>query len=159
MGRPGEEREVVAEHREEHRQRQVGVVEAALDALREEYEDLEADDCVEAVAGQPAVGHDVRFFSLDLTNTCWTRSFYSSRGTVLVLCQANDLELDKHEPVLRAHLLLIRIPSFGATLASLVRRRSSFARSSSSFFRVRSSFLRWASSRFCSFSNSRSTRF
>jgi hypothetical protein len=78
------------------------VAETALEALREEYPDLEADDCVDSLAGQPAVGHDIRFFSLDLTNTCWTRSFYSANGTVLVLCQANDLELDDHGPVLRA---------------------------------------------------------
>jgi hypothetical protein len=39
---------------------------------------------------------------MDLTNTCWTRSFYSARGTVLVLCQINDLELDTNEPILRA---------------------------------------------------------
>jgi hypothetical protein len=78
------------------------MAEAALNALREEYPDLEADDCVEPLAGQPAVGHNIRFFSLDLTNTCWTRSFYSARGTVLVFCQANDLELESNEPVLRA---------------------------------------------------------
>jgi hypothetical protein len=78
------------------------VAEAALDALREEYPELEADDCVDNLAGQPAIGHDIRFISLDLTNTCWTRSFYSAEGTVLVLCQANDLELEEHEPVLRA---------------------------------------------------------
>jgi hypothetical protein len=78
------------------------MAESALLALREEYPDLEADDCIESVAGQPAVGHDIRFFSFDLTNTCWTRSFYSARGTMLVLCQLNDLELEKNEPVLRA---------------------------------------------------------
>jgi hypothetical protein len=78
------------------------LADAALDALKEEYSDLEADDCVESLAGQPAVGHDIRFFSLDLPNTCWTRSFYSARGTVLVLCQINDLELDRNEPVLKA---------------------------------------------------------
>ncbi len=78
------------------------LADAALDALREEYPDLEADDCVDSLAGQPAIGHDIRFISLDLTNTCWTRSFYSAHGTVLVLCQTNDLELDRHEPVLRA---------------------------------------------------------
>jgi hypothetical protein len=75
---------------------------AALEALKEEYEDLEADDSIESLAGQPAVGHDIRFFSLDLPNTCWTRSFYSARGTVLVLCQLNDLENETNEPVLRA---------------------------------------------------------
>jgi hypothetical protein len=75
---------------------------AALEALKEEYEDLEAEDCVDSVAGQPAVGHDIRFFSLDLPNTCWTRSFYSAGGTVLVLCQLSDLENETNEPVLRA---------------------------------------------------------
>lgn len=78
------------------------MAESALDALREEYEELEADDCVDSVAGQPAVGHDIRFFSLDLPNTCWTRSFFGPRGTLLAMCQVNDMELPKNEPVLRA---------------------------------------------------------
>jgi hypothetical protein len=78
------------------------MADTAMAALREEYPDLEADECTDSLAGQPAVGHDIRFFSLDLTNTCWTRSFYSARGTVLVLCQINDLELETNEPVLRA---------------------------------------------------------
>src|SRR5262249_31458112 len=73
-----------------------------LEALREDYPDLEADECVDSLAGQPAVGFDIRFTSLDLTNTCWTRSFPCADGTVLVLCQLNDLELERHEPVLRA---------------------------------------------------------
>ena len=85
------------------------MAQAALDVLRAEYEDLEADDCVETVAGQPAVGHDVRFFSLDLTNTCWIRSFYSGQGTVLVMWQINDLEMQKYEPVLRAICASIQI--------------------------------------------------
>ena len=85
------------------------MAQSALDALRGEYADLEADDCVESVAGQPAVGHDVRFFSLDLTNTCWIRSFYSGRGTVLAMWQLNDLELDKHEQVLRAICASIKV--------------------------------------------------
>ena len=78
------------------------LADTALDALREEYPDLEAEDCVDSLAGQPTVGHDIRFFSFDLTNTCWTRSFYSSRGTVLIMCQFNDLESEKNELVLRA---------------------------------------------------------
>ncbi len=78
------------------------VADATLEALREDYPELEADDCIDSIAGQPAIGHVVRFFSLDLTNTCWTRSFYSSYGTVLVLWQVNDLELEEMGPVLRA---------------------------------------------------------
>jgi hypothetical protein len=78
------------------------VLAATLRALQADYEDLEFDERVDSVAGQPAVGHDMRFTSLDLTNTCWTRCFYSAAGTVLVLCQCNDLESEVNEPVLRA---------------------------------------------------------
>jgi hypothetical protein len=85
------------------------VAQTALEALRSEYPELEADDCVDTVAGQPAVGHDIQFFSLDLTNTCCTRSFYSESGTVLVLWQANDLELEAYEPVLRAMCASIEV--------------------------------------------------
>ena len=78
------------------------VAATALETLREEYPELEADEYVESVAGQPAVGHEIQFFSLDLTNTCWTRSFYGSGGTVLLMWQINDLELEENEPVLKA---------------------------------------------------------
>jgi hypothetical protein len=78
------------------------MAESALNALREEYPELEADECLDTIAGQPASGHDIRFFSLDLTNSCYTRSFYSDQGTVLVYWQANDLELAKTGPVLKA---------------------------------------------------------
>ena len=47
------------------------MADTALEALRSEYPDLESDKAVESLAGLPAVGHDVQFFSLDLTNTCW----------------------------------------------------------------------------------------
>ncbi len=56
------------------------VTRTALDALREDYPDLEADECVDSLAGQPAVGYDIRFTSLDLTNTCWTRGCYCAGG-------------------------------------------------------------------------------
>src|SRR5262245_58867153 len=72
------------------------------DTSRAEYPDLEFDERVENIAGQPAVGHDIRFFSFDLTNSCWERSFYGPGGTLLVLWQANDLELEKNEPILQA---------------------------------------------------------
>jgi hypothetical protein len=85
------------------------VAEATLEALRADYPALDAQPQVDTLAGQMAVGHDIQFFSLDLTNTCWTRSIYSDAGTVLVLCQTNDLELDAFEPVLRAICASIQI--------------------------------------------------
>jgi hypothetical protein len=78
------------------------MADTALEALRSEYAGLEADPALESLAGQPAVGYDVRFFSFDLTNTCWLRCFYTERGTVLAMWQASDLDLDHVGPVLRA---------------------------------------------------------
>lgn len=78
------------------------MADSALDALRAEYPALEAEPKVESIAGQPAVGHDVRFFSFDLTNTAAIRSFRAEEGTVLVLWQFADLEQDRSEPVLKA---------------------------------------------------------
>jgi hypothetical protein len=85
------------------------MAETALEALREDYPELEAEPHVDTLAGQMAVGHDVRFFSLDLTNTCWIRSFYGDAGTVLVMCQSNDLELEQNEPILRAICASMRV--------------------------------------------------
>ena len=74
----------------------------ALEALRSEYPELEADSAVDMLAGEVAVGHDIQFFSLDLANTVWTRCLYCAAGTLLVYWQMNDLELPTMEPVVRA---------------------------------------------------------
>ena len=63
---------------------------------------MEAEPRTDTLAGQPAVGHDVRFFSLDLTNTAWVRGVPCESGSLVLLCQVTDLELDRNEPVLRA---------------------------------------------------------
>jgi hypothetical protein len=85
------------------------MADAALAALREDYPTLEAEERVDTLAGQMAVGHDVTFISLDLTNTCWTRSFHAETGTLLVLCQTSDLELEEYGPVLRAVCASLRV--------------------------------------------------
>jgi hypothetical protein len=78
------------------------VLDSTLAALREDYPELEVEPVADRMAGRAARGHEIQFFSMDLVNTCWTRCFRTSRSTVLVLCQSNDLELDHVEPVLRA---------------------------------------------------------
>jgi hypothetical protein len=89
---------------------EVGLVaETVLEALRADYPDLEADEAVESLAGQPALGHDIRFFSFDLTNTCCTRCFYSDTGTILVMWQTNDLELDEVEALFKAICASVRV--------------------------------------------------
>ena len=84
------------------------VADTVLEAMRSEYPELEADERAEQVAGQWAVGHDLSFFSLDLTNTCWTRSFDCPDGTALLLCQVSDIDTSE-EPVLRAICASLRI--------------------------------------------------
>jgi len=85
------------------------VADTVLEALRADYPDLEADDVVESLAGQPALGHNIRFFSLDLTNTCCTRVLYSDMGTVLLMWQAADLEMELIEPVFNAIRASLRV--------------------------------------------------
>ena len=85
------------------------MVHAALEALRSEYPQLDADAAVDMVAGEMAVGHDIAFFSFDLPVTAWTRSLYCGAGTLLVYWQANDLELPTTEPVLRAICASLRV--------------------------------------------------
>jgi hypothetical protein len=78
------------------------VVMTTLNALKEDYPNLEAQSGVDLLAGEMAIGHDIEFGSLDLNVTCWTRSFYGAAGTVLVLCQVSDVDQDTYEPELRA---------------------------------------------------------
>lgn len=81
----------------------------ALEALRSEYPELEADSALDMLAGELAVGHDIAFFSLDLANTVWTRCLYGAGGTLLVYWQMNDLELPTMEPVVRAVCQSLRV--------------------------------------------------
>ena len=50
------------------------MVQAALDAMRKEYEELDAEPVRETIAGHDLVGFDLNFFCLDLTNTACIRS-------------------------------------------------------------------------------------
>jgi hypothetical protein len=63
----------------------------ALEAMREEYPDLDAFPAMETLNEHRAIGHDVEFFSLDITNAASIRSFRTARRTVLVFGQWSDL--------------------------------------------------------------------
>jgi hypothetical protein len=85
------------------------VAQTTLEALRADYPGLEAEPCVDMLAGEMAVGHDINFFSLDFSNTCWTRCIYAAAGTLLVLCQVSDIEQESYEPALRAICTSLRV--------------------------------------------------
>jgi hypothetical protein len=78
------------------------VEQAALKALKDVYPALEAEPFQDMIAGDMAVGHEIHFFSLDFTNTCWTRCFYGLAGIVFVMCQVSDDEEGTYGPALRA---------------------------------------------------------
>jgi hypothetical protein len=77
------------------------LVEAAVEGLRAEYPDLDAEDAVDTLAGQPAIGADVNFVHFDLTNTCWVRAVPAAAGSVLLLAQCTDEELDTQGAALK----------------------------------------------------------
>ncbi len=74
----------------------------ALAALREEYPVLESSPGNESIAGHNAVGHDVEFFSLDMSNNCVIRCFQTPRRTVFILAQWSDAEQNEPERTLAA---------------------------------------------------------
>ncbi len=63
----------------------------ALEAMREEYPELDSSSVTERLGEHIVTGHDVEFFSLDVANAASIRSFRTPRRTVLVFGQWSDL--------------------------------------------------------------------
>ena len=75
---------------------------ATLEALKKDYPELEAEEALENISGQAAVGHNLQFFSFDLAIECKTRCLYSPEGTILLLLQKSDEDEKKYGPALQA---------------------------------------------------------
>ena len=78
------------------------VADLALQAMCEEYPTLDAVPALETINGYNAVGHDVEFISLDMTNACATRCFRTPRRTVLVFGQWSDLETEDSSAIIQS---------------------------------------------------------
>lgn len=78
------------------------LADAALAAMRQEYDELDAAPVAETVAGRNLVGWDMNFYCLDLTNTAIVRGFKTHEATYLVFCQADDREFDAVERIFAA---------------------------------------------------------
>jgi hypothetical protein len=85
------------------------VADEALAALRAEYPELDAVAAVDSLAGQPAVGHDIDFMTLDTSILCWTRCIDTGSGPLLVMCQTSEYDRGENEPVLRAVCTSLRV--------------------------------------------------
>jgi len=72
-----------------------------LTAANQWLPDLDAIPALETIDGHRAVGHDVEFISLDMTNTCAIRCFRTPRRTVLVFSQWSDLDAEENEALIQ----------------------------------------------------------
>ncbi|MCY2968757.1 MAG: hypothetical protein NT069_34880 [Planctomycetota bacterium] len=75
------------------------VAEAALDAFREEYPELDVYRAQARVGKRSAVAWDVEFFCLEMTNSARVRAFKSPRFTGLLLWQGTDAEFEQTDPM------------------------------------------------------------
>jgi hypothetical protein len=79
------------------------VMESALDAFREEYDEIDIYPVSANLCRQKNLARDVEFVCLDLLNSAFLRAFRTARFTALVLYQGTDHELeDETQPLLEA---------------------------------------------------------
>lgn len=76
------------------------LIEAAVEAFRAEYEELDAYEVSGRLCERPAIGRDIEFVCLELLNTAYLRAFRTDRFTVLVLYQGTDSELEQTLPLM-----------------------------------------------------------
>jgi hypothetical protein len=94
------------------------VAEAALEAFREEYPELDIYRVRGRVGRRPAVCWDVEFLCLEMTNYARVRVFRAPRFTALLLFQGTDTELESTGPVFEKIARGVRCPPFGADPAA-----------------------------------------
>jgi len=70
------------------------LIDTVLAALRDEYEQVDAERAGEIVDGRALSGYDVNFYCLDLISAAMIRGFQTPQGTYVVLCQAEDSEFE-----------------------------------------------------------------
>jgi hypothetical protein len=73
-----------------------------VQAMREEYRDLDVEEVREIMAGHELIGYDLAFFYLDLTNTAKIRTLRTRYGTYAFFCQGEDREFAAVEKVFQA---------------------------------------------------------
>ena len=78
------------------------LVDDALETMRAEYADMDVEPLTEVIEGWPAVGYDMNFYCLDLTNTAQVRSMQTPYGTFVIMAQAEDRDFQQLAPVFNA---------------------------------------------------------
>lgn len=66
-----------------------------VEAMKQEYEDLETEQAQETIGDRDLIGCDLNFYCLDLTNTASIRCLRTHRATYAVFWQAEDREFEQ----------------------------------------------------------------
>jgi len=74
----------------------------AVEAMKQEYGDVDVEEVHETVLSRDLVGYDLNFFLLDLTNTATIRCLRTEKATYAVFCQAEDGEFERIARVFQA---------------------------------------------------------
>ncbi|MBP3957224.1 hypothetical protein J8F10_18335 [Gemmata sp. G18] len=74
----------------------------SLDALKGEYKDLDSEDVTETISGQPAIGFNADFLTVDTATNCRVRCMDTFAGPLLLLAQVSEYDRARNEPVLNA---------------------------------------------------------
>lgn len=78
------------------------LIDAAVEAMKQEYEGLEAVDVCEKIAGHELSGKNLAFYCLDLTNTAQIRCLRIAQSIYMIFCQGDDREFERVESVFKA---------------------------------------------------------
>ena len=78
------------------------VLQASLQAMLQDYPELESEAVTDRLAGHAAKGFDINFISLDTINSCQLRSFRTRTWTFLLLTQSSSFDSPTNLAVLEA---------------------------------------------------------
>jgi hypothetical protein len=75
---------------------------AAVEAMKQEYQSVEVEEVHETIADRKMIGFDFNFFLLDFTNTAQIRSFKFNKAVYTIFCQAEDHDFEQNQQVFLA---------------------------------------------------------
>ncbi|NLF06979.1 MAG: hypothetical protein GX594_03235 [Pirellulaceae bacterium] len=78
------------------------LIATAIEAMKQEYDSLEAEDVRETIAGHELLGTNLAFYCLDLTNTAQIRSLQTAHSTYTIFCQGEDREFERVKDIFKA---------------------------------------------------------
>lgn len=86
------------------------VLESAVNAYLETYDEVDVFDLSTEVARHPGEGRDIEFVCFELLNRVELRAFRTSHCTVLVTCQGTDDELEELQSEFDAVTCSLEVP-------------------------------------------------